>query len=71
MYNIGLSRIALTSDKKQIKDFHLLDRKQKVNCYNFIGKKLKKIQLTRFKIYALFLRIHWEKIDLFRENPSS
>lgn len=36
MYNIGLSRIALTSDKKQIKDFHLLDRKQKAKRYNFI-----------------------------------
>lgn len=36
MYNIGLSRVALTSDKKQIKDFHLLDRKQKAKRYNFI-----------------------------------
>lgn len=36
MDNVGLSRIALTSDKKQIKDFHLLDRKQKAKCYYFI-----------------------------------
>lgn len=71
MYNIGLSRIALTSDKKQIKDFHLLDRKQKGNHYNFIFWQLNHVNGIFFNIYNLTLCMQREKLDLFRENLSS